>query len=128
MPSDSPEATILVVDDDAGVLASMTALLTEPGRRVLTAASGTEGLALMEREAVDLVIADLDMPKMDGLAFLASARHLRPGVACLLVTGRVTPAAEAAVKHGEILACIPKGGDAEALPAAVERALRGKGG
>lgn len=127
MPSDSPAASILVVDDHPGVRASAAAVLAAPGRRVLTAAGGAEGLALLAREAVDLVVSDLDMPKMNGLAFLAEVRRLHPGLACLLVTGRITPAAEAAVKRGEILACVSKGGDPEALPAAVERALRGKG-
>jgi len=123
MPSQPPAATILVVDDDAGIRDSVVVLLEEPGRRVLTAAGGAEGLAVLEREAVDLIVSDLEMPHMDGLAFLAAARSMRPGVPGLLMTARTSPRAEEAVERGEVLACVPKSGDPGALAAEVTRAL-----
>jgi DNA-binding NarL/FixJ family response regulator len=65
---------------------------------------------------------------MDGLAFLAAARRLRPGIPCLLMTARTSPRAEEAVERGEVLACVPKTGDPGALAAEVIRALAGEGG
>jgi CheY-like chemotaxis protein len=127
MPSESPVATLLVVDDHAAVRDSLVTLLEGPGRRVLAAGGGAEGLALLVRETVDLVLSDLNMPGMNGLAFLRAVRRLRPDVPCLLMTLHPTPAVEDAVRRGEISECVPKSGDPEALTAAVARALRGKG-
>jgi len=128
MPPTHPVATVLVVDDQPDIAASVAHLLEAPGRRVLTAGSGPEGLGLLAREAVDLVISDLDMPEMDGIAFLTAARLRRPGLPCLLMTARARPVAEAAVRRGDVLACVHKTGDPAAFLAAVARALGGETG
>lgn len=117
-----PKATILVVDDDSGVRGSLVTLLGAPGRRVLTAASGAEGLAVLERETVDLILSDMNMPGMDGLAFLAAARRLRPGVRALLMTVHMGPKVRAAVDRGEVV-CLLKSGDPDAILIAVAHAL-----
>lgn len=64
------ETVILVVDDDAGSRQAMAALMEDRGYTVLQAASGEEGMRVMEEQPVDLVITDLnlDVPGgMDGL-------------------------------------------------------------
>ena len=58
--------TVLAVDDQPANLRLLDAVLTPRGHRVLTASSGTEGLALLETEDVDLVLLDIVMPGMDG--------------------------------------------------------------
>jgi DNA-binding response OmpR family regulator len=60
------QKTILVVDDDADILAAMKTVLTQKGYRVLTAADGNLGLAAAEREGPDLVIVDMMMPRKSG--------------------------------------------------------------
>lgn len=118
----APKATILVVDDDPGVRGSLATLLAAPGRRVLTAEGGAEGLGLLEREAVDLVLSDMNMPKMDGLAFLAAARRLRPDLPALLLTARMGPRVQAAVDRGEVT-CVLKSDGPDAILVAVAHAL-----
>lgn len=70
----SHAATVLVVDDDRDVLDTMEEILTAEGHRVLTAANGVDALELAERERPDLVLLDLEMPKMDGRCFLKALR------------------------------------------------------
>ena len=62
------ELTVLVVDDQPPNLRLMDAMLTPRGHQVITAASGEEALALLAGTAVDLVLLDIMMPGIDGLA------------------------------------------------------------
>ena len=70
--------TLLVVDDDPDVLELTVTLLSEGGYRVLSAPSGGAALALLEREAVDLVVTDVVMPGMTGFELVERARQRRP--------------------------------------------------
>jgi DNA-binding response OmpR family regulator len=62
--------TILLVDDDPEVLSAMRLVLDKRGYRVVTALDGNMGLAVAEREAPDLVIVDMMMPKKSGFLVL----------------------------------------------------------
>jgi DNA-binding response OmpR family regulator len=64
------QKTILLVDDDAEVLAGMRVVLQKRGYRVLTASDGNQGLAVAEQEAPDLVVVDMMMPKKSGFLVL----------------------------------------------------------
>ena len=64
----------------------LRAMLTHAGHAVFSAASGREALAVFGRETVDLVITDLGMPGMTGLALAAELRRRRP-VPIVLLTG-----------------------------------------
>jgi response regulator RpfG family c-di-GMP phosphodiesterase len=79
--------TLLCVDDEANILASLKRLFRPTGYRVLTATSGEEALALMEREAVDLIISDMRMPGMNGAQVLAATRAHWPETVRILLTG-----------------------------------------
>src|SRR5437867_13339690 len=57
---------ILCVDDDADILDFMKVLLSSKGCTVLTAGSGTQGLALAHREKPDIILLDVTMPDMNG--------------------------------------------------------------
>lgn len=63
-------ATILFVDDEINILASLKRLFRPFGYRIFTAESGVQGLEIMDREAVDLVVSDMRMPEMNGAQFL----------------------------------------------------------
>jgi CheY-like chemotaxis protein len=77
---------VLAVEDEPEVLDVIRAMLGSAGHIVFTAASGREALDLFEREAVDLVVTDLGMPVMTGLALAAELKRRRP-VPVLLLTG-----------------------------------------
>jgi CheY-like chemotaxis protein len=72
----SQRATVLVVDDDPDTVETMRDILEEEGHKVLSARNGREGLELALRYVPDLVLLDLEMPVMDGRAFLDAVRKL----------------------------------------------------
>jgi CheY-like chemotaxis protein len=70
--------TVLVVDDDPLILASVAAALDAAGFQVWTTDSGEEAVRLVERLRPDVVVTDLRMPGMDGLSLLDQLAQ-RPG-------------------------------------------------
>jgi PAS domain S-box-containing protein len=64
--STEPTANILIVDDDPKTLLAMEALLSGPGRAVVTAASGEEALRWLLRKDFSVILLDVRMPGMDG--------------------------------------------------------------
>jgi len=102
-------ATLLLVDDEVNVLKSLMRLLHAHNYRLLMAPSGTEALALMAREPVDLVISDMRMPHMDGAELLAKIRQQWPDTMRLLLTGHADMTQTvAAINQGEIYRYIAK--------------------
>jgi two-component system response regulator FlrC len=77
---------ILVVDDDAALRDAISMILESAGHRVKLAASGPEALSLLEASSFNLVISDLRMDPMDGLALLASIRAKYAQLPVLLMT------------------------------------------
>jgi CheY-like chemotaxis protein len=65
---------VLVVEDTPIVREPLARLLTQEGMEVRAAADGTEAFEVLRAERVDLVLLDVLMPRMDGVAFLAAMR------------------------------------------------------
>lgn len=123
----SPSATLLLVDDEANILGALRRRFQPLGYRVLTAGSGAEGLAILEREPVDLVISDMRMPGMDGAAFLEQVALRRPGVIRFLLTGYADLAsAVAAINQGRVAGYFSKPWDDTEIRLAVQDALERK--
>ncbi len=78
--------SILVVDDDAALRDAIDMILRSAGHRVKLAASGPEALTLLDAENFNLVISDLRMDPMDGLALLANIRAKHTQLPVLLMT------------------------------------------
>ena len=78
---------ILVVDDDEIVLATLRDILQPAGFTVTLQSDPVAALALMRQEAFNILIADLKMMQMDGLALIQSARDLDPELITLVITG-----------------------------------------
>ena len=78
-PSGSPTARCLIVDDDVQVRQSLTRAIEAHGLAVVQVASGLDALALLrENGEMPLCISDIQMPEMDGIAFLREALGLYP--------------------------------------------------
>jgi len=79
---------ILVVDDEEDIRESLKALFETCLEEVavITAGSGQEGLDVLDKESVDLIITDYKMPGMNGLEFLNKAVNKGPSVPRILVT------------------------------------------
>ena len=104
-PKAGPAIRVLVVDDSALVRQVLTALLTaEPGFEVVCAHDPIIALQKMERSRPDVVILDLEMPRMDGLTFLRKimAEDPLPVVVCSAHTGKGTDAALRALEEGAV--------------------------
>src|SRR6059058_4885926 len=82
------EAAILVVDDDAPIRRMLDRTLTAEGYAVATAADGGEALAAVERSTPDLLVLDVGMPGVDGLAVSRRLRAKGLAVPVLLLTAR----------------------------------------
>lgn len=87
-------ATVLLVDDEPLVREMVAAELEAAGYVVVAAESGLAALAHMDAGMrVDVVVSDLSMPGMDGIALIREAQGRRPGLPAILLTGFATEAA-----------------------------------
>ena len=89
-PGPEHDATILVVDDEPELSRALSKLLSRNGYHVLTAGNGEEGLAILRREEIHLVLSDLQMPKMGGLELLKAAQVVAPNTEFVIITGHGT--------------------------------------
>ena len=80
--------TILVVEDNADMRELFCTVLTDSGYRCLSASDGLEALDMMEREYVDLIVADIMMPGMDGYALTKAVREYNRDIPILMVTAK----------------------------------------
>lgn len=116
-------ARLLLVDDDPGLLKLLGMRLTSEGYTVSTAESGAEGLRLLGREKIDLVISDLRMDEMDGMALFAEIQKAQPGMPVIILTAHGSiPDAVAATQQG-VFSFLTKPVDKEALYKAIDDAL-----
>ena len=81
---------VMVVDDDPQVRQMVVRLLRGLPVRLRCASSAAEALAQLEVEVPDLLISDLQMPGMDGLALLEQVKARWPGVCLVLHTGEAS--------------------------------------
>jgi CheY-like chemotaxis protein len=84
-----PKRTILCVDDNEQSLSIRKVLLETRGYRVVTCQSGEEALARFKRGGVDLVLADLIMPGLDGAKLIEEIKALSPRTPAILLSGKV---------------------------------------
>ncbi len=80
-------ASLLTIEDDEGVRTGMVAYLEDCGYRMLSAETGSEGLALFHRERPDAVLCDLRLPGMDGLDVLSVIAKSSPDTPIIVVSG-----------------------------------------
>ena len=77
---------VLVVDDDQTLRTSLAEALRDEGYEVSVADGGAQGLALLERAAPDVVVSDVRMDDIDGLALLRTLRARAPNIDVVLMT------------------------------------------
>jgi response regulator RpfG family c-di-GMP phosphodiesterase len=106
---ESNMATLLFIDDDASILTLLERLFRPLGYNIFTAKCGAEALVLMEKNRIDLVISDMQMPQMTGVEVLEQIRIKWPDVVRILQTGYsdLSSAIEA-INRGEIYRYITK--------------------
>ena len=119
--------TILLVDDEADLLSLWTLRLESAGYNVVTAESGEEAMAVLSASAPSLVITDLRMGGMDGIALYESIRKVNISIPVIIITAHGSiPEAVEATKKG-VYSFLPKPIDGRLLLLEIEKALLHKG-
>ncbi|HTY38726.1 MAG TPA: response regulator [Bacteroidota bacterium] len=97
----NPKARILCVDDEQVILDSFRKILVLDGYSVDTVETGAEALGLIQQHSYDFLFTDLKMPTMSGEDVAKSAKHLRPDIDVIVITGYATvESAVDCMKHG----------------------------
>ncbi|HTX76783.1 MAG TPA: response regulator, partial [Terracidiphilus sp.] len=79
-------ASVLVIDDEAGIRDSLEVLLTIEGYQVKMAADGEQGLRILELENFDLILLDLALPGRSGLELLPMIKERQPEIPVIMIT------------------------------------------
>jgi response regulator RpfG family c-di-GMP phosphodiesterase len=121
------QITILFVDDEANILSSLKRLFRPAGYRIFTAEGGVQGLEILERESVDLVVSDMRMPEMNGAQFLEKVRERWPETVRILLTGYAEIGATIdAINKGQIYRYVSKPWDDNEIALTVRQGLQQK--
>jgi DNA-binding response OmpR family regulator len=87
-PSPDVHRRVLVVDDDARTRDAVARLLGEEGYEAAVASDGEEASSLLTSWRPDLVLTDLDMPRLDGRGLLQRVRSMLPGTPVIILSAR----------------------------------------
>ena len=97
------QPTVLVVDDDSSIRQTMEAIVCAAGMKPLSARSGEEGLEVLRRSSVDIILLDVQLPGMGGLDVLRQVRETHPDVGVIVVSVvKDIPVAVEAIKLGAL--------------------------
>ena len=118
---------ILIVDDEPDMQENLSRILSRLGYACTTAGDGLVAAASLERNRPDLLLTDLKMPGMDGMALLRRAHEIDPALPVIMITAFASiESAVAAVREGAF-DYLPKDFSVDQLHVAVDRALRHRG-
>jgi PAS domain S-box-containing protein len=110
-----PGVRVLVVDDEPDARDLLDALLSRQGAAVSQAKSADEALALLQDTPMDLLVADIAMPRMDGYDLMQRVRAISPGLPAIAVTAYARPEDRARALDAGYHAFHPKPVDAASL-------------
>ena len=96
----TPPLALLVIDDESGLRDMLSHTFTRRGWKVTAVESGEKGVAAAREEDFDVVLCDVMMPGMDGIAVLEILKRERPHVEVVMVTG--FPSVETGKRAGEL--------------------------
>ena len=121
----APVHTVLLVDDEPAILAALRRSLRGESYRILTSNDPREAISILEREPVDLMVSDIDMPGMSGVELVGHARRAFPEVVRILLTGRGSlESALRAINDGEVYRYLTKPWDESELRETIAQALQ----
>lgn len=121
------KGTVLVVDDEDHVRNVTEMMLTQFGLDVIGASDGLEAVQLVESrgDAIDLVVMDLTMPRMNGQAAFDEMRKIRPDIKVIMTSGYNEADAAGDLKSKSVFDFLQKPFDLEKLISTVRRGIEG---
>ncbi len=115
---------ILLVDDEINILSSLKRLLRKEEYEIVTASSGREGLEILTKHKVSLIISDQRMPEMSGVEFLRQVKDLYPDTIRIILSGYTdVNTIMASINEGEVYKFITKPWNEEEIRIAIRRSL-----
>ena len=118
-------STVLLVDDEANVLASLKRTLRREGYEILMTTSTSEGFSLLAKNEVQVIVSDQRMPEMNGTEFLSRVKSLYPKTVRMVLSGySEISAVTDAINKGAVYRFMLKPWDDEKLKAEITGALR----
>lgn len=81
---------ILIIDDERAIRSTLKEILEYENYKVLDADNGIDGLAIIKKESIDLVLCDIKMSKMDGMQVLTEALAIKPDLPFIMISGHGT--------------------------------------
>jgi len=116
--------TILLVDDEINIISALKRTLRRDGYAILTANSGTEGLALLAEHEVGVIISDQRMPHMTGVEFLRKVKMLYPKTIRIVLSGYTElESVTSAINEGAIYKFLTKPWDDDLLRDNIRKAF-----
>ena len=117
--------TLLLVDDEPNVVASLRRLLRPDGYHILSASSGSQALQLLRSDPVDIIVADQRMPDMTGVEFLRQAKVLYPQTIRIVLSGHSElQSVTDAINEGAVYRFLTKPWDEDQLRSFIDQAFR----
>ncbi len=117
--------TILTVDDSRSMRDMLKFSLSEAGFRVVQAEDGVHGLEVLQTETPDVIVTDINMPRMDGFGFIEAVRRdtAQRGTPILVLTTEVDADKKTRAKNAGATGWIVKPFDPVKLVAAIRRVM-----
>jgi CheY-like chemotaxis protein len=105
------QPTVLIVDDDLGILNMHSRLVEQIGCRAVTASNGIEALKVIDKTKPDLILLDLMMPEMDGFAFMIAMKNRKTmrDIPVIVLTARVLSEEDLEHLNNGVAAILSKG-------------------
>jgi diguanylate cyclase (GGDEF)-like protein/PAS domain S-box-containing protein len=123
-----PQRTLLLVDDEPNIVAALKRLFRRDGHNILTANSGPEGLDLLSKHKVDIIISDQRMPGMTGVEFLRVAKANYPDTIRIVLSGYTElQSVTDAINEGAVYRFLTKPWEDEQLREHIRKAFEYKG-
>ncbi len=122
MTSDK-KVSILIIDDELQICLNCKKILTNPHYKTAHALNGMDALKLMESKSFDIVITDLNMEKMGGMAVIAHINSLSPNIIIIVMTGYASVSSAVEVMKMGVFDYLPKPFTPEELRTLVQQAV-----
>jgi len=118
--------TILIIDDDESIRTTLDIFLSEAGYKTVTACNGKQGVEFAEKYNPDLILSDLKMPEMDGIAVLQAVKEYDSNIPVVLITAFEDVGSTIKAMQCGAYDYIEKPIDSEKLKVVIKRAIESK--